>query len=163
MACLPLPSTPGVAGSPSAYRNRHAVPDIIPESAAVPGGIERLNVARLVRRPTHELVLSRLGVPRETPATPRVLARRRIKRRLLPRAVHAHLDHGNRHSSARPGAPVQLDRPALDEPSPRVPVRNAGRHHQGFHAHMRDRNAFVARVLTVDIRPDLLEAIEWPV
>src|SRR5260370_40802503 len=94
------------------------------------------------------------------PATPGIAFRHGIETRLAPLSCHRNLDFRDRNAPARPRAPEQLDRTPLDQAQARVPIRNAGRHHQRLDPHRRYRDALFVGSVPIDVGADLLEAVE---
>src|SRR5687767_1857796 len=116
----PARAAPGGAESlrGGAHRDRDRLDAVVAHALVVPGRFQWLRVAVGIGGPAGELVIARLGVPIERPASPGELPERRLEARLGPGAVDAHLDALER----RPTTPC----PAVERLPPRVHGAAAG-------------------------------------
>src|SRR5207302_3517767 len=110
---------------------------VVADSVRVPGRGQRLNVARRVRRPAAELVLTRLiDLPRVAPRLPGELATVPLHLGLRPgiAAIGTDFD-ANDAPSARPGSTVKDAGPEPEPACSRQEIGDPGRHHQRARQH----------------------------
>ena len=96
--------------------------------------------------------------PRSIRCQPRQAKRPCGASRILPHAVDTELHLRDRHAVAGPRAAEERHRSRRHQPMARVPVGNAGRHHQRLHPHMRD-GAPGSSGSGDNVGPDLLLAL----